>query len=233
MCAGAGMDHRSSCLLATARTAPSPSSTGSIDPDIGIKAVALGANSPISIFNSGAIFADVTAIYALGMTATTIVNTGSIGALSDRAIDTVGASTTIVNRSGGVITGFVDLTDNPDLFLNQKGGVFETKLVSEFGGGNDLFQNQAGGTVQAATNGNAAETSSFVNLERFDNAGLISLVDGGAGDVFRISNMAPPAGSLSSIAGSLSMRPAIRRWAWMPSSAGLALRQIISSSMAT
>lgn len=36
------------------------------------------------------------------------------------------------------------------------------------------------------------ESSSFVDLERFENKGLISLQDGGVGDVFRISNVPPP-----------------------------------------
>ena len=50
-----------------------------------------------------------------------IDNSGTIGADSLFAIDTVGASTTIFNRKGGVITGFVDLTDEPDEFHNEFG----------------------------------------------------------------------------------------------------------------
>lgn len=66
--------------------------------------------------------------------------------------------------------------------------MFETKLTSDFGPGVDLFRNEQGGTVQAATDPKAIESSSFVHLERFENQGLISLQDGQAGDSFEISN---------------------------------------------
>ena len=46
--------------------------------------------------------------------------------------------------------------------------MFETKLTSYFNGGNDLFGNERGGTVQAATDPTTSEHSSFVNLERFE-----------------------------------------------------------------
>ena len=82
--------------------------------------------------------------------------------------------------------------DADDLFVNQKGGVFETKLASDFDasgtGGEDLFRNEQGGTVLAATDPNTKEHSSFVNLERFENAGLITMQDGQVGDQFEISN---------------------------------------------
>ncbi len=55
-------------------------------------------------------------------------------------------------------------------------------------GGNDLFRNEAGGTVHAADDITRAETTRFVNLERFENSGLISLVDNRPGDSFTISN---------------------------------------------
>jgi len=96
-----------------------------------------------------------------------------------------GDNTQILNA--GLITGYV-LLDADDTFINEKGGVFETKLVSDFGPGNDLFRNEQGGTVLAATNPNVSESSSFIGLERFENQGLISLQDGKEGDVFRISN---------------------------------------------
>ena len=158
---------------------------------VGIIAVSYGYQSPISIINSGTVVGGFAAILANSPTDTKIINTGRISAGSHFAIGVAGASAEIYNA--GRITGFVALTDEGDTFLNQSGGVFETQGVSDFGGGGDLFQNQRGGTVQAATNRKAAETSSFVNLERFNNSGgTISLVDGAAGDIFRISNTAPP-----------------------------------------
>jgi outer membrane autotransporter protein len=115
-----------------------------------------------------------------------IVNTGLITADSLFAIDTFGATTTIINRSGGVITGLVDLTDKSDLFDNQAGGVFEARLTSEFRGGDDLFKNE--GIVHTAADLNAAETTAFVGLERFESQGLITMQDGREGDSFEISN---------------------------------------------
>jgi hypothetical protein len=66
--------------------------------------------------------------------------------------------------------------------------VFETKLISFFNGGDDLFRNEAGGTVPAATDAKESEHSSFQGLERFENQGLITMQDRQAGDSFEISN---------------------------------------------
>jgi hypothetical protein len=49
-----------------------------------------------------------------------LVNRGSIRAGSLLAINVVDAPATIVNESGGAITGFVDLTDSADLFDNRR-----------------------------------------------------------------------------------------------------------------
>ncbi|MGH6804257.1 MAG: autotransporter domain-containing protein [Methyloceanibacter sp.] len=102
------------------------------------------------------------------------------------AIDADDGAATIFNR--GLITGFVDLTDSPDTFINEKGGVFETKLISYFGGGSDLFPNEEGGTVLAATDPNVSESSAFAQLELFENKGLITMQDGAEDDVFQIFN---------------------------------------------
>ncbi|MGV1013904.1 MAG: autotransporter domain-containing protein [Methyloceanibacter sp.] len=111
-----------------------------------------------------------------------IFNTGSITAGSLLAIDTDGAATTIVNTSGGVITGFIDLTDENDRFHNEANGTFEARLTSNFRGGTDLLTNAAGATIHATG------TTSFINLNRFETQGLITMVDGREGDVFEISN---------------------------------------------
>jgi hypothetical protein len=80
------------------------------------------------------------------------------------------------------------ILDADDTFIDQKGGMFETKLTSDFGYGSDLFRNEEGGTVLAATDPTVIEHSDFVGLERFENAGLITMQDGQAGDSFEISN---------------------------------------------
>ena len=157
----------------------------------GIDARAFGAGSPVTITNSGMVEGKSTGVYSYSNTSTTIVNSGSISAASLLAIKVAGkGDATIFNA--GTITGFVVL-DADDSFTNQAGGVFEAREISDFGDGNgagdnDLFRNQAGALVHTANNANAAETTVFVNLERFDNQGTISTVDGGTGDLFVISN---------------------------------------------
>jgi hypothetical protein len=152
---------------------------------VGIATLVYSGNTEIT--NSGSVYGGYAAILAESHGGgTKIVNTGDISAGSNFAIGVYGGPATIYNS--GYITGFVRLTPNDDTFINQDHGVFETKLTSYFGGGNDLFRNEEGGTVLAATNPNVSEYSSFVGLERFENQGLISLQDGKEGDVFRISN---------------------------------------------
>ena len=153
--------------------------SGDISADgFGIYTLSLGGGSNIQIINSGDVVGGSVGVYAFSNTSTTIVNSGSIAAGSDLAIDANGAASAIVNEKGGVITGFVDLTDNPDLFDNQKGANFEARLDSDFGGSFDVFNNA--GTVHALG------VTSFINLEELNNQGLISLVDGQPNDRFEI-----------------------------------------------
>jgi autochaperone domain-containing protein len=160
---------------------------GAGDAARGISARANQTGSPISIVNSGAVTASGLndfGIFAQGSSnnPTTITNSGAISAASFFAIEVLGGPAMIFNT--GAITGFVDLTANADSFRNQQGGTFATRLTSNFGTGDDLFNNQ--GTVHAVAVG--ASQPAFVNLERFENSGLIPMVDGDVGDVFTISN---------------------------------------------
>ena len=169
--------------------------TAQVGPYAASWGIRAASNSPITINNSGSVYADgapnavVAGIYAASSSGTTIINSGDIGASSQFAIQGVYGPIKIFNT--GTITGFVAL-DADDIFVNQAGGTFEARKTSDFdaygAGGNDLFVNQAGGTVHTADNANVAETTRFVNLERFENQGLISLQDGAAGDSFTISN---------------------------------------------
>ncbi len=155
---------------------------------VGISVTAEGASSPITINNAGSVHAtgsgpDVAAIYVSSPSGTTIVNSGDIGASNNLAILGYSGPVDILNT--GTITGFV-LLDADDRFINQAGGVFEARGTSDFDaygtGGDDLFRNEAGGTVHVAGD------VGIVNLERFENQGLISMVDGRPGDSFAISN---------------------------------------------
>ena len=149
----------------------------------GLIAIAGGQRSPVTIDNSGSVHGGRTGIYTGSAAGVTITNSGNIGASSQQAIAAVKGPVEIFNS--GTITGFVML-DADDRFTNQAGGTFEARQTSDFDafgeGGSDLFRNEAGGTVHA--NGGTR----FVNLERFENRGLISMVDWKAGDSFTISN---------------------------------------------
>jgi len=164
---------------------------------VGIFAATQGPTSPVAIENSGSVFGGTAGIATFSYTATTIVNSGYVSASSLLAIDGGGAtffnpmlgrgaSVDIINT--GRIVGFVNMTDEADTFLNQAGGVFETKRTSNFFGGSDLFRNEAGATILAATNPGQRERSSFINLDRFENQGRITLQDNQVGDVFEVSN---------------------------------------------
>ncbi|MEM8575422.1 MAG: hypothetical protein AAGF48_12400, partial [Pseudomonadota bacterium] len=166
--------------------------TGGTGSSTGVEASTEGANSDTTIENSGSVFAAGAESIGIRSTSdlankTTIINAGDVSAESHLAIEVEGAGTADIFNTG-LITGFVDLTEQDDLFENQAGGVFETKKTSLFGGGNDLFVNESGGTVLAATNASTSESSAFEGLERFENAGLISMQDGRQGDSFTISN---------------------------------------------
>ena len=161
--------------------------------------ISVRADARIRIENAGSIYAagpdtGVVGQGSVGLFArtnsassVTVINTGKIGASSDLAISVAGAGTAQVFNAG-TVTGYVILTDQNDLFINQSGGVFEARQTSEFNDGNDLLLNQAGGTVQAANDAAAATHTRFVGLETFRNRGLISMIDGQAGDRFTISN---------------------------------------------
>ena len=138
------------------------------------------------ITNSGTVFGDFAGILAVSFTGTKIVNSGDISAGSSVRHRRLRRERGDPER--GRITGFVELTDSADTFVNQSGGTFEARLTSDFGGGSDVFVNESGGTVHTAADGGQIEHVAFVNLESFENQGLISLQDGQAGDLFEISN---------------------------------------------
>ena len=149
----------------------------------GIVASILGANVSASNSVTSAGGQSQVTRRTIVTSAISIDNAGSISAGNLFAIETDGASTTVTNRAAGVITGYVELSDQDDLFDNQSGSVFEARLTSDFGGGDDLFTNE--GIVHAVASGGTQP--SFVGLERFENSGLISTVNGSVGDIFTMS----------------------------------------------
>jgi autotransporter family porin len=146
------------------------------------RAVVGSGSGTILVDNSGTLFGGTAGVYVSSPNPTTIINSGYLSSQSLLAIHSYGPGSAQIFNSG-LITGYVIL-DADDRMVNQSDGMFEARLTSDFGPGEDLFENK--GTVHAVAVG--ADQPSFVNLERFENSGLISLVDGNEGDIFQISN---------------------------------------------
>lgn len=117
-----------------------------------------------------------------------ITNAGTVRNLSlragDLAIRTVGAAAQIGNT--GAIVGTLTLTDFSDKLEND--GLWITTGENSFGGGDDTMTNR--GTLFAADDPAIQEAPVLLDLENFSNeGGLISLVDGQAGDELRINTL--------------------------------------------
>jgi autotransporter family porin len=142
-------------------------------------------------------------IDAESSTGTTINNTGLITAGSLRAINAKGPGAAIINNSGTVL-GLVDLTAQGDTFNNLAGAVFEARGTSVFGAGTDELANA--GTLHAAFDPTTLEITGLTGLETFNNnGGVISLVDGQAGDSFSMSSDVPNAVAYAGTNGRLAV----------------------------
>jgi autotransporter family porin len=120
-------------------------------------------------------------IFAYSNSGTTIVNSGFITADSLLAIHAAGPGNAQIFNSG-VIFGYV-LLDADDTMVNKSDGLFDARLTSDFGPGNDLFKNE--GTVHAVKQGGVQPF--FVNLERFENEGIVSMQNNSVDDVFTVT----------------------------------------------
>ncbi len=116
----------------------------------------------------------------LGSSPIEIVNEGSIAADSGLAIEVIGPNGAEIENAG-LVTGFVNLSGGEDAFNNSAGATFLALGTSDFGTSDDAINNE--GTVRTVEDGDAAETTNFANLEDFNNAGLLTLVDQGEGDI--------------------------------------------------
>ncbi|WP_420144937.1 beta strand repeat-containing protein [Sphingobium sp.] len=93
----------------------------------------------------------------------------------------VDAGTATINNAG-TIRGRLLLGEGDDLMTNT--GTFLATADSNFGAGNDRFVNQ--GVVRIGAAGTPASNVTFIGLERFENAGMIDLSNGHAGDIFTL-----------------------------------------------
>nr|WP_240454596.1 autotransporter domain-containing protein [Caulobacter sp. 17J65-9] len=123
-------------------------------------------------------------IYAYSDTGTTITINGTVSAASGLAIDVKGLGAATIHNLSNTVIGGVSLTDNDDLFDNT--GTFQATIDSQFGEGVDLFDNT--GLLQILPGSSTPGTIVFQGLETFDNAGVVDLANGHAGDVFDLSS---------------------------------------------
>ncbi|WP_354087566.1 autotransporter domain-containing protein [Brevundimonas faecalis] len=97
-----------------------------------------------------------------------------------------GSGGTITFENAGVLLGTVELwgdsslVSNADVWNSSNG-------ESLFSGADDQVVNLDGGLIFAAGDAFTAETTRWTGLERFDNAGDLRLIDGGAGDALETS----------------------------------------------
>jgi hypothetical protein len=121
----------------------------------------------------------VAGINATSGTGTTITLNDRVSSTAGPAINIDGAAALINVRPAGSIVGRVDLTDNADVINNA--GLFQVIGTSDFRGGNDVFNNLAGGTLRL-TDGAGA----FANCETFNNAGTITMINGAPNNTLSI-----------------------------------------------
>lgn len=114
----------------------------------------------------------------------TIRNAGSISSANGFAIEAEAGKVTLDNS--GLVTGRIAFSSADDVINNS--GRFAAALTSNFGGGNDVFNN-TGVLSLADVTATAPRTALFNNLERLNNAGVIDLTNGVAGDVFGVSGV--------------------------------------------
>lgn len=118
----------------------------------------------------------------------TLENAGHIASDTDLAILVRNGPLTLKNT--GRITGHIDSLDDNAGDTIENSGEFIARGVSDFGGGEDVFRNLEGGVfaiLEPQTTGlraaSAVPTGTLLlGLERFINAGTVSLVNGVAGD---------------------------------------------------
>ena len=169
-------------------TSMTVSAAGVIGTVHGIEARNLGTGST-SVTTSGLIEGGVSAISATSAGQPITITTGGLvrnmSQLSTSvAVEAIGGPATLTN-GGGVIdtvqfgSAASSLANNAD--WNTAGG------TNTFGGGASQLINAVGVRILGATNGSVLETTSFNGLGSFSNLGIVTLQDGGAGDVAHFS----------------------------------------------
>ncbi len=140
-----------------------------------------------------------------------ITNDGTTRNLStesfDRAIVTKNGATDIENNGNLIGTVTTDLDDSYEDTLTNN-GLWAMTSISRFGGGFDEINNT--GTLRAANDPTSLQGARIFDLNEFNNnGGLITLVDGQAGDDIQMSADAPGALEYQGTNGRLAVDAAL------------------------
>lgn len=124
--------------------------------------------------------------YADASNEVSITNLGLLrltsGGTSEAVLSATAGRVDLIN-SGGMI-GSVNIAAGSSLLLNE-GGWNTTGGTSFFSGADDAVFNASSGLILLADNAAVEQSTVWSGLERFDNAGTLSLADNGSGDVLR------------------------------------------------
>lgn len=156
---------------------------------VGVSAQNLGAG-PTDLIVRGVVEGGDAGIEATagGPNALTIQNIGLVrntsGESFDRALTAEGETISLINAGG--LLGTVSFTGDSGVLLNQ--GVWSTAGgESLFSGADQQVRNLGGGAIVAADDDAVGETTTWTGLTRFENAGVLTLQDGGVGDRLQTS----------------------------------------------
>lgn len=182
---GAGSINLSTAALSSTGAAPAISATttsgavvvnanGNVTSSSGTGInVASGSTALVTIGAGTTTSGAVNGINSTTFGGSTIMNAGVIRSTGGFAIEANGGAASITNT--GILIGRIDLTGNADTFANNAAGRFTAVGTSDFGLGNDSFNNA--GVLTAFS------SATFNGLENYTNTGLIELRDGVADDL--------------------------------------------------
>lgn len=150
----------------------------------GVAADLEGESIDVTLASTAVVEGGTAGLLLLADSSSVIRNAGSISSATGFAIEAEAGQVTLDNS--GLITGRVGFSGADDVVNNT--GRFAAALTSNFGGGNDVFNN-TGVLSLADVTATSPRTALFNNLERLNNAGVIDLTNGVAGDVFGVSGI--------------------------------------------
>jgi hypothetical protein len=152
------------------------STTGS-----GIHVVSTGG-AFINVAKGSSVYGGAAGVTSSATGGTTIYNYGTLGGGGGLAVNVTSGTTYLANI--GTVNGHVTFSAAADNFTNY--GTFNATGTSAFGGGADVFNNKAGGTIRVAPAAGSPTTVTFSGLEAMNSAGTIDLRNGHSGDVLAL-----------------------------------------------